>query len=249
MNRFTKVKILYYSILILMIIILHYIPISWPIKLLIFVVLAIDSYYILSLLIKRSRMNLLNKKCDPEAFVKRTREHRAITKPGKFFNLVLRAEEAAGLRLMGEFEKALEILEDFNPEIFDKYPQLYRVVLASKMSCLYELKRDEEARNIYDIFHSLPECDEFLGSVKEQKALYKISNGELKDGLKLFEELYRYQKKENFKIQCAYQLAKTYEKLEDIENSKKYYEIAARGNEKMYAAREARNYLRAREGK
>lgn len=181
MNRFTKIKILYYSILILMIIILYYIPISWPIKLLIFVILAVYIYYILTSAIERSRMNLLSKKCDPQAFVKRTREHRAITKPGKFFNCTLMAEEAIGLRFMGEFEKSLEILEKLNPEIFDKDPKFYSFVLGIKMSCLYELKRDEEARNIYDIFHNLPEMDEHSGLAKRQEALYKRSNGELKE--------------------------------------------------------------------
>lgn len=73
-------------------------------------VTVIIGYITMGYLRNKKRLNLLEENCDPKAFIEATEKQMDITGKNPKIQTYLNIDKVAGLLLMGEFQKAKEIL-------------------------------------------------------------------------------------------------------------------------------------------
>ena len=202
-------------------------------------------FYTLHIILKSMhRQNLLNQKCDPEAFIEATlirREEKMTGVPKSLIDLEL----TPGYLGLGEFEKAKDILESIDVEPFKKSATIMGMYYNNLMVSLIYLGKLDEARLI-DENHIKPldiKHKGLLASIRMTRAELLFHQGSY-DGIKeIFEATYHNEKQLVTRLFALYFLAKMDEIEGLIDKAKhKYEEVALKANG-LWIAKEAKDKL------
>jgi len=113
-------------------------------------VVVIVGYIIIGYIRSKKRLNLIEENCDPLAFIEATEKQRLITGKSPKINAYLNIDKSAGLILMGEFEKAKEVLLSIDKSYLSLKNGTLLVYTINLMSCLYELGEISYAEELFE---------------------------------------------------------------------------------------------------
>lgn len=113
-------------------------------------VTVIVGYYVISMIRRQKRINLIEKQCDPELFLEATEKQRKITGRNPKMNAFLDIDKSAALILMGEFQKAKEVLTSIDKSYLSAGNTSLFVYTINLIACLYELGDISSAEEIFE---------------------------------------------------------------------------------------------------
>jgi tetratricopeptide (TPR) repeat protein len=202
-------------------------------------------YIIISYLRSKKRLDLLEEKCDPQAFLEATEKQRNITGRNARVNAYLNIDIAAGHMELGEFKKAKDILESIDKSLLSAKNGTLLVYTVNMISCLYELGEIASAEKIFEtqipilppVNNKLTQVMQFfiadrffyLNRFEESTEKY---NCLLKEGIST-----------RRRLETIYRLAEIDSYNGDIGGARqKYIEVAEKGH-KLWSAVQARKRL------
>lgn len=207
--------------------------------------IVMTGYLIISLMRSKSRLNLLDVNCDPQAFLERTEKQRTITGKNPKLNEYLNIDKAAGLITMGEFEKAKEILESINKNRLSSKNGTLLAYTINLILCLYELGDITHAEEIFETqIPVLPPVSPAMTlAVKMLVAERFFFLGRYNESQDHYNELLNQKISKRIRMDILYRLAQINEKSGDIQAAKeKFNEVASHGN-KLWIADRSRQKL------
>ena len=210
-----------------------------------------SGYILISIKRSKDRLQLLNEKCDPEAFLERTEKQIEIIGENAKFQAYLNVDKAAAFMCMGKYKEGKKILSSIDKTKLSPKNGTMLAYTINMISCLYELGEITEAESIFekDLFNI--SLDTIVRSKAPIKRAIKFLNAERKyrleqydESQKVFEELLNEKSDKRTYISVLYGLGKIHEKLGDIEKAKeKYLKVSEEGN-KLYIALEAKQKIK-----
>lgn len=194
----------------------------------------------------KKRLDLLEENCDPQAFMDATEKQRLITgknlKMGAYFDI----DKAAGFILIGEFQKAKDILLSIDKSNLSSKNGTLMIYTVNLITCMYELGEISEAEEIFGT--EIP----LLAPINTRMALsMKIFTAErlfflnkYKESKEKFQELLKDKIGKRRYLGILYRLAQIDEETGEVELAKKKYKEVADNGNKLWIAIEAQKQLK-----
>ncbi len=212
-----------------------------------FYIVAIELCIFITISIIRSyRMGqLLNEKCDPEKYLKKTLRQKAKLKHKPKLVAILTINEAAATMLLGDFQKAENILTGIDKEDLSDKNGSYFTYLINLIICNYELGKIEEGDHMYEM--QLPPL---IISSKRNKITLQMLIGDRLFYKKQYEESYQHMAKlmdielnTRQQVEILYRMAQIEALKGDYGTAfKKYRKVAKHGN-KLWIAHKSEEIL------
>lgn len=204
--------------------------------------LAMSGYIIISYIRSKKRLSLLEEECDPEAFLERTEEQRAITGRNSRYNTYFDIDRAAGLITLGRFEEAKEILLSVDGSRLSRKNDTLLVYTINLILCFYELGEVTRAEELFETqIPTLPPINtRIVLAVNVLVGERFFFLGRYDESCKHFNGLLSQKLSKRTRIGIIYYLAQVEEKMGNITAAwEKYRQVAQEGN-KLWIAEKAR---------
>lgn len=202
-------------------------------------------YIVISYLRSKKRLNLLEEKCDPQAFLEATEKQKYITGRNARVNAYLNIDIAAGHIELGEFKKAKEVLGNIDKSLLSAKNGTLLIYTVNMILCLYELGEISYAEELFETqIPMLPPVNNKLAQIMQffiaDRFFYLNRFEESK-------EKYQYLLKEGIstrrRLEIIYRLAEIDSYNGDTGRARqKYIEVADKGY-KLWSAVQARKRL------
>ncbi|QZY55951.1 tetratricopeptide repeat protein [Crassaminicella profunda] len=190
-------------------------------------------YIIIAFIRSKKRLNILEENCDPKAFIEATKKQMEITGKNPKIKAYLTIDQAAGLILMGEFQKAKEILLSTPKSYLSVKNGTLLVYTINLISCLYELGEVDDAEELYETqVPLLPPVNQRMRiAMKLLIAERFFFLNKYEESKEQFQQLLKEKISKRRKLSILYRLAQIDEKNGNlIAAQKKYKEVAENGN-------------------
>ncbi|MCY6370598.1 tetratricopeptide repeat protein [Clostridium ganghwense] len=202
-------------------------------------------YIIIAYIRGKKRLNLIEENCDPQAFIEATEKQRSITGKNPKINTYLNIDEAVGLILHGEFQKAKEALLSIDKSYLSLKNGTLLVYTINLISCLYELGEISYAEEIFET--QIP----ILSPVNPRmKLAMKLLVAERLFFLNRYEEskekiqpLLSEKISKRIKVSILYKLAQIDEKNGEFESAQRRYKKVVDEGNKLWIAIQAKQNL------
>ncbi|GAA0720027.1 hypothetical protein GCM10008905_08790 [Clostridium malenominatum] len=203
-------------------------------------------YIIIGYMRNKKRMDLLEEECDPERFLEAIEKQRDIVGKKIKYNTYLNIDKAAGLIVMGEFQKAKELLLSIDKTYLSAKNGTLLIYTLNLLSCLYELGEVSYAEEIFE--NEVP----LLSPVNQRMTLaMKLLVAErflflnrYEESREKFQELLNDKLSKRVRISVLYNLAIIDEETGDMDSAqKRYREVVDKGN-KLWIVTEAKKRLK-----
>lgn len=200
------------------------------------------SYVVILVYMIKQRLNLINEKCDPQAFLEDIQKQITRRKNSVREKAYLQYSLAVGYYNLGEYEKAMESLKEMEHQNISRFRGILLPFTTIKLHCMYQAGEIEEAEKIYEHqFTALKPigklqrysmemvmaerlfCLERYKEAYEKSSVILVKNGPM-----------------IVKLAARYMMARCDEALGNIEAAKKSYGIVAEKGNKLEIARKAR---------
>lgn len=209
------------------------------------IITIVVGYIIIAYMRGKKRLNLLEEKCDPQAFIESTEKQRNITGKNLRINAYLDIDKAAGFILMGEFQRAKEVLISIDKSYLSAKNGSLLVYTLNLISCLYELGEISHAEKLFEtqIPLLLPVNSKMILSMELLIAERFFFLNKLEESKERFQQLLKKKISRRRYLEILYRLAQIDEANGDIDSAKqKYKEVSENGN-KLWVASQARKRL------
>lgn len=192
-------------------------------------VVVIAGYIAISYFRGRKRLSLLEDECNPAAFMQATEKQRLITGKSPKMNAYFDIDNAAAYLVMGEFEKAEEILTSIDiSHLSSKNGTLFAYVV-NMIYCLYELGETTEAEKLFEtqIPKLAPVNKRMMQSMDLLVAERFFFLNRFDESKEKFEELLKGKLSKRKRIEVLYRVAQIEENTGDIKSAVEKYKYAA----------------------
>jgi len=199
-------------------------------------------YYLIFFLKASNYINLKDEKCDPLKFLEANEKIKKMAEKYPKIKFISDINQAVGFILLGEFEKAKEILLMIDKtDIFKSSINIltYNINL---ITCLYELGETPKAEEIYESeISTLPTDNKRINKISEiikAERLYFLNR--LEESKEKFHQIQIVKHSKRSRIEILYRLAQIDEKMGNTELANaQYAEVAEKGNE-LWIAKQAK---------
>ncbi|AKL94930.1 hypothetical protein CACET_c14690 [Clostridium aceticum] len=208
-------------------------------------IVVIIGYIVISYVRSIKRVNLIEEQCDPQAFLEATERQRNITGTDRKINAYLNIDKAAGLILMGEFQRAKEVLFSIDKSYLSAKNGTLLAYTINLISCLYELGEISEAEELFETQVPIlpPVNKKMIQAMKLLVAERFFFLNRLEESKESFHQLLKMKISKRIQLGILYRLAQVNEKIVDtISAQKQYKEVADHGN-KLWIAVQAKKQL------
>lgn len=164
-------------------------------------------YIAISYLRSKKRLDQLEEKCDPQAFLDATEKQRRITGKNSRMNAYLNIDKAAGLVELGDYQKAKEVLCAVDKSMLSAKNGTLLIYTVNLILCSYELGEISYAEELFETqIPLLPPVNKrltqamrfliadrffFLNRIEESKEKYELLLKEHISTRKRLETIYR----------------------------------------------------------
>ena len=202
-------------------------------------------YIIIAYKRSKKRISIMEDQCDPEKFIDATEAQRKITGKNPKVNAYLNIDKGAGLILMGEFQKAKELLLSIDKTKLSPKNGSLLSYMINLICCHYELGEIEEGEALFE--NQIPILSPINPRLKEsvelliaERLFFLKRFDESKEKLESILEKGVSKRK---RLGILYILAEINEVFGETESArKKYSEIAEMGN-KLWISKQARHKI------
>lgn len=204
-------------------------------------ILVIGIYCGYSVYRQKSRINLINKYCDPDAFIERTEKQIRIMKNNKRFCNILKIDLFAGLSGRGDYEEADEIFEQIEPALLSRKTGALLLYKINSVGRSYRKEEFEEGDRIMD-----EEIPEILleAMMKERKLIYfgleslrasrLKNNGEYEKSIEIHKKLLKEDLVRKSRVNSFFNLGELYEEIGKLEEALEYYSKVVELGNKLF---------------
>lgn len=206
----------------------------------------IAGYIVIAYMRNKKRLKLLEENCDPKAFLEATEKQMDITGKNPKIKTYLTIDKAAGLILMGEFQKAKEVLLSIEKSYLSVKNGTLLAYTINLISCLYELGEISYAEELFETqIPILPPVNRRMTlAMKLLVAERFFFLNRYEESREKFQQLLSEKISKCIRLGILYRLAQIDEKTGDIVSAqKKYKEVSDNGN-KLWIAIQAQKHLK-----
>lgn len=206
----------------------------------------IIGYLIISYKRSRKRLDLLEENCDPQAFMEATEKQRLITGKNPKMSAYFDIDKAASFILLGEFQKAKDILLSINKSNLSVKNGTLLIYTINLICCMYELGEISNAEEIFETEVPLltPINAKMTLAMKTFVAERFFFLNKYEESKEKFQELLKDKISKRKYLSIIYRLAQIDEETGEVESAqKKYKEVSDNGN-KLWIALEAQKHLK-----
>ncbi|WP_427340814.1 tetratricopeptide repeat protein [Caloranaerobacter sp. DY30410] len=206
----------------------------------------IAGYIVIAYMRNKKRLKLLEENCDPKAFLEATEKQMDITGKNPKIKTYLTIDKAAGLILMGEFQKAKEVLLSIEKSYLSVKNGTLLAYTINLISCLYELGEISYAEELFETqIPILPPVNQRMTlAMKLLVAERFFFLNRYEESKEKFQQLLSEKISKCIRLGILYRLAQIDEKTGDIVSAqKKYKEVSDNGN-KLWIAIQAQKHLK-----
>jgi tetratricopeptide (TPR) repeat protein len=191
------------------------------------------------------KSSLIDKKCDPVAFLERIEKDRIKSKKNEKWEEYLNLQISAGLILLGKFEEAKNMLLNIDEKYLSYRNGTYMSHTINLMECYYSLGEIESAERLFE--KKVPLITAFNTktrlSLKMIIAIRFFYLGRYQESRETFEEILSQKLYKSLEIEIAYYLAQIDEKENKIEDSLKRYQRVTEEGNKLWIAEKAKERI------
>lgn len=210
--------------------------------------LLLGLYMAFCILLNRKRVNLMDEKCDPDAFLARTKKQKEFNRRrNRKTDAYLDIDTAAGLITSGKFEEAKEILLAVDKSQLSYKNGSLSVYTINLMSCYYALGEIEQAEELFEKqIPLLPPVSKKLQKAVEilvaERLFYLKRYSESREYLTGLWKSKRLSRRN--RLETLYYLARMDEIEGNKEKALKKYRIIADNGNKLWIAKMAREKVK-----
>jgi tetratricopeptide (TPR) repeat protein len=205
----------------------------------------IVGYVAIAVVRSKKRLNLIEEKCNPQAFIEATERQRNITGKDPKIDAYLSIDKAAGLILMGEFEKAKEVLLSIDRAYLSVKNGTLLIYTINLILCLYQLGEISHAEELFETQVPLlpPVNSKMTQLMKVLVAERFFFLNRFEESKEKFQELLGEKITKRERLGILYQLAQVEDKQGDINAAKEKYQEVSDYGEDLWIAQQARERL------
>jgi tetratricopeptide (TPR) repeat protein len=202
-------------------------------------------YIVISVIRSRKRIHLLEEKCDPQAFIEATEKQMKLTGKNPKVKAYLNIDKAAGLIVLGEFQKAKEVLSSVDKSYLSARNGSLLIYKINMISCSYELGEIPFAEELFET-QLLPQRSANVQIAKameflDAERLFFLNKFE--ESRQKFQKLINEKTSKRKRVEILYRLALIDDINGDTESAKQKYKEVADNGGGLWSASQARKRL------
>lgn len=208
-------------------------------------VIVITGYIIIAINRNKTRLNLLDEKCQPQAFIEATENQILITGKNHKYKTYLCIDKAAGLIVKGEFQEALDILNEIEKSSLSIKNGSLLAYTLNLIECLYELGDITQAEEIFETQIPLlaPVNRKMILAMEMLVAQRYYYLGKYDKSKDKFQQILKEKLSKRAGLEILFRLAQIDEIDGDIIHAKeKFIEVVEKGGE-LWVALQSRKHL------
>ena len=203
----------------------------------------VSGYFVIAVFRSKKRLNLLEEKCDPQAFLAATERQRKITGKNQNINAYLNIDRAAGLMLLGEFQKAKDVLDATDQSRLSVKNGTQFAYTVNLILCYYALGQTDAAEQLFETQVPLlspvsPRMTQAMEFLVAERLFYLSRFEESKEKFRRLEGEKLSRRK---RLELAYRLAQIEEASGAPDSARQKFEEAAATDSKLWVSAQARS--------